>query len=370
MLPTAAHSGPGRSILRVARRGVTLIEVITAAGVISLLAAILLPAVQSARERARMLQCADNLRQIGLAVLAHESVHGELPQTSMVWGDPAAPQSPRPCRSVHSSLLPWLDQQQLANRINPDVLFLDEPGKPIEFCAVREPGAFLALPLRETEWDAVARHPVPVFRCPSDPANAPGGNNYRACMGSWPQALPPDPRRSAQPPQAHNGAFVAGRATRFRDFADGTSPTALFSERVIGDFNPDQYDPFRDIAFHRSPMTPEEAEQQCSAVTMDWPGHDSFLGSTWLFGGWRQTWYNHVFPPNHRVPDCGSCAICVGGAHGPYTARSFHPSGVNVLFADGHVESVAAGIDAKVWHALGTRAESRLDPPEPAVANF
>ncbi|REJ91608.1 MAG: DUF1559 domain-containing protein [Planctomycetota bacterium] len=345
------------------RRAVTLIEVLTVLGVISLLAAILLPAVQSARERARRVQCVDHLRQIGVAIHAHESTHGRLPYTSMLMGEPE-----RPDRSVHSSLLPWLDQSAIADKIDPAVYFLDAPSQPLGKILVREPDEFAANELQATEWYEIAVHHVPVFRCASDGVLASGGNNYRACLGSWPHVLWPE-ATGPELDQTWNGAWAFARTLTFADFADGTSNTAMFSERVIGDQNGDVYDPFRDYAFHGSPVTPEEAFETCAQVTVDWPEHDSFLGSTWLFGGWRQTWYSHAFPPNATLPDCGGGPISIGGGPGAFTARSFHDGGVNVLFADGRATFVASTVDLTVWRGLGTRAGSRLDPPE-AIVSF
>jgi prepilin-type processing-associated H-X9-DG protein len=370
MLPKhSSRCGLYQPVAGSARGGITLVEVLTALGVISLLAAILLPAVQSVRERARLLQCADNLRQVGVAVHAHESVHGSLPYTSALRHDPAMPHAARPGRSVHASLLPWLDQQNIADELDPTVQYIDLPKDPIDVALVLPPGAAIGELLRDTKWFAIAQHHVPVFRCPADSSRTGGGNNYRACMGSVPHILYPDAMLESYD-ESILGAWVFDRALKTSAFDDGMSSTALFSERVIGDLDRDHYDPLRDYAFQNPPMAPEEADQFCSAVTADWIAHDSWLGTTWLFGGLRHTWYTHTFPPNSGVPDCGGCGICAGGGTGACTARSFHRSCANVLFADGHVKPVADTIDATVWRALGTRAGSRRDPPEPTISDL
>jgi prepilin-type processing-associated H-X9-DG protein len=78
---------------------------------------------------------------------------------------------------------------------------------------------------------------------------------------------------------------------------------------------------------------------------------DPYAGKTWLRGASRHVSYAHVFPPNSRLLDCESSGWI---AMGLMTARSAHSGGVNLAFADGHIQFVADGVDLTVWRAWGT----------------
>jgi prepilin-type processing-associated H-X9-DG protein len=94
----------------------------------------------------------------------------------------------------------------------------------------------------------------------------------------------------------------------------------------------------------------DEVMQTCSGpLDPQWP-HFSFGGTTWVLSGPSQTWYNHVLTPNSAIPDCAESVDWQGA----FTARSLHPGGVNVLFADGSVRFTSSSIDLAVWRALGT----------------
>ncbi|MEX1232361.1 MAG: DUF1559 domain-containing protein [Planctomycetaceae bacterium] len=86
------------------------------------------------------------------------------------------------------------------------------------------------------------------------------------------------------------------------------------------------------------------------------PPHDSYGGSSWLFGGWRHTWYNHIRTPNSPGWDC---ATGVGGG-GAVTARSFHFGGVNIVLGDGSGRFVSDSIDLAVWRALASRKNGEV----------
>ena len=109
------------------RRGFTLIELLVVIAIIGVLIALLLPAVQSARESARRTQCLNNLKQLGLAVKSYVTQHNVLPaqtteNTSVVMGDTSNVQW---WTSWTASLLPHIEQQPMYNALNFNVPMLE-----------------------------------------------------------------------------------------------------------------------------------------------------------------------------------------------------------------------------------------------------
>ncbi|OYV78005.1 MAG: hypothetical protein B7Z73_19840, partial [Planctomycetia bacterium 21-64-5] len=156
------------------------------------------------------------------------------------------------------------------------------------------------------------------------------------------------------------GAFVHGRSVRPAEFLDGLSNTAMFSERVMGGRG--AYRPYSDYLVSLPDIcTTSDAIGTCSSLATGGL-YDAYAGATWLFGGWRQTWYNHLFTPNSPVPDCNANPIASGGGRGAYTARSYHPGGVNSAMADGSARFVSQDIDLSVWRALATRGGGATGP--------
>jgi prepilin-type N-terminal cleavage/methylation domain-containing protein len=147
------------------RRGFTLIELLVVIAIVSVLTALLLPAVQQAREAARRTQCKNNLKQLGLAIFSYESSMTCLPPTAVVVG--------RPNNALETSylgpfgrILPYVEQGALYNQINNNLDYGDPANMP-----------------------AVARV-IPLLLCPSEPNSQPyldvsfgliGGNNYGFC---------------------------------------------------------------------------------------------------------------------------------------------------------------------------------------------
>jgi prepilin-type N-terminal cleavage/methylation domain-containing protein/prepilin-type processing-associated H-X9-DG protein len=301
-------------------RGFTLIELLVVISIIAVLIALLLPAVQSAREAARRLQCVNNLKQIGLACHNYAESRGALPGADMVFNVTEL--------SALTMLLPMMEQSNAYNSVNFAFNYQDPTNTTAMFTVVNN------------------------FVCPSDlsdPLPSLGGQtNYMADMGSgivW--QAPVGPNVGMPTP---NGVFHGDASTRFAAITDGLSNTGFFSERVLADGNNAIVSPIADVFFSPGfPTSPDDAYQQCQAVDI-WDLHNQFplfMGAPWLCG---QHIFTHVSGPNSR-----SCGFFIAlRAVMPPSSR--HPGGVNLLMGDGSVKFIKDSIDRTTWRALGTIA--------------
>jgi prepilin-type N-terminal cleavage/methylation domain-containing protein/prepilin-type processing-associated H-X9-DG protein len=324
-----------RTLRRRPAAGFTLIEVLVVIAIIGLLLALLLPAVQAAREAARCMQCASNLKQLGIAFHGYHDAVGALP-----WGE--GPDGWNNW-SAHAMLLPYLEQGALSNALN----FTD---------GTTYPG--------NASNSTVQRIRLANLLCPSDldRLTAPEGHvNYCMSAGTDHDFASKGPASGLFEQSPYSPAPV-----RLSDVTDGLSQTAAVSERVKDLANQsDAYDP----------LTPPSSLVEAfglQAATLDYyrackqtgpaPGVPlhlnrdiGALGAYWFYGGATSSRYNHIMPPN-----TWSCAS--GQTDGAYTASSRHPGVVNVLFADGSARAVKQTIAIQVWWAVGTRAGGEVVP--------
>ncbi|HUP77812.1 MAG TPA: DUF1559 domain-containing protein [Pirellula sp.] len=303
--------------------GFTLVELLVVIAIIGILVGLLLPAVQSAREAARRMQCSNNLKQLGLAIHNYESANKKLP----------AGRSPSGL-STHAQLLPYLEQNAVYTLVNFGVAWDHATN---------------------TSARAVT---VPTFNCPSDPVSALpagwAGTNYRSNQGSGilnglAPTLSSDPNFGYPNP---NGPFVPTTYLRFADLSDGLSNTAAWSEHGKGDFS-NAISTFTDTFWPQTnPTTPDEAVRDCKAINpLDLQfQRNSNAGAPWLQGSHTTSNYFHVAPPQSR-----SCMFPPGRIS--TTAKSYHTGGVQVARCDGSVVFVPQSIDLKVWRVFGSRAD-------------
>ncbi len=320
-------------------RGFTLVELLVVIAIIGILVALLLPAVQAAREAARRMSCSNNLRQWGLALANFEGARREFPSSWRLTGDGSMDGWSAPAQ-----LLPYVEQAALADLIDLDVSYNNHP--PLD------DGSGKLLPLRAIR--------VPVLLCPSEvrdlvrqtatgePEHYP--LNYGANVGIWyvfdPATRTPSP-----------GAFRPLEGNRAGNFPDGMSNTVAFAEVKA-------YTPY----FRNAGLT-DPAEPDIASVGALGGDFKSNSGHTeWVDGRSHQAGVTALFGPNTKVPYVADGTVYdidwtnmqegkspTAKTYAAVTSRSYHPSGVQVVNMDGSVHFVAETIDLAVWRAAFTR---------------
>lgn len=324
------------STQRVRRHGFTLIELLVVIAIIGILVALLLPAVQSAREAARRSSCANNIRQVALAVLNFENTKRHYP-ASFEWDHVAG--SSAGDWSAQGRILPYLEEGNLYRHIN----------FKLSYSVAKMPdGTPLAL------------NHVGVYSCPSETKSEPklGSQgapenfpiNYGVNLGVW-DVYHPVKR------QGGTGAFHPNSRLGARAFADGMSKTLCLAE--VKAFTP--Y--FRNAGRDNMPI-PNSASELCGVGDFKTSGH-----SEWTDGRAHQTGFTTTFAPNTQV-SCEQAGITYDvdfnnqqegksltkPTVAAITARSHHSGVVNTAFMDGSVHTITDSIDLPTWRALSTRA--------------
>jgi prepilin-type processing-associated H-X9-DG protein len=288
-------------------RGFTLIKLLVVISVIGVLVALLLPAVQSARETSRRAQCTNNLKQIALAAISYHEAVGALPQGMSFQVDANNPGQNQlgqvvNSHSIHVALLPYLEQQPLFNAVNFNRNIFN-----IQNFTINSTG-------------------VAGLVCPSDPGAAvarllPDGSlldpgtvtmrytSYAGNSGIWMLWFQQD----YVPQHFMNGLFHIRSAVTMADIKDGTSQTLAFSERAHTLLDDD------------------------SALWWHW----------WTSGNYGDTLFCTLFPMNPFRKVNGIYVNSGDARADAYisSASSLHPGGCNFAFADGSVRFLKDSIN-------------------------
>jgi prepilin-type N-terminal cleavage/methylation domain-containing protein len=318
------------------RRGFTLIELLVVIAIISILVALLLPAVQQAREAARRISCLNHLKQLGLAIHNYHESCSALPLQATF-----RPGSTFSGFSAHARILPWIDQASLYSQIDYNLSFAAQPA----ICGTR----------------------IPLFRCPSDPRDglrpdagvqfAP--TNYGFSIGTW---LAIDQLTGT----AGDGAFAVNERRTFASVTDGLSSTLAMAE--VKTFIPALLDGGRPVGpFAPPPDLPSEIAAWGGTFDPD------YCHTQWISGRTLQSGVTTTFPPNTVVPyqnagqsydvDFTSARFGPGTNRQSYrvvTSRSFHTGVACILLLDGSSRTISSSVDRGVWRAIGTRDNADL----------
>ena len=320
-------------------RGFTLIELLVVIAITAILLALTIPAVQQARESARRIRCVNNLKQMGIALHNYHGTHQTFPPGFVsTLADPnwqyetgntrSFPDERGPGWSFFALLLPYLEQNNLHQRINYD------------------------LPITAPENDNVRRTSVPLFLCPSDTSgrliqvttcgsppvetNTPTPlTDAAVCsyVGSLGGGNSVDPNYGAYEWQPFNGVFHRNSRIRASDITDGMSQTIGIGERMslMAESSWVGVVPRQNIVYNQSkPPHPQFN-----------PPHDPPCHK------WR--------PPITAILVHARSGVPNGPTSSPSSFHGPHPGGCNFLLMDGSTRIITDNVGLPIFRALCTR---------------
>jgi prepilin-type N-terminal cleavage/methylation domain-containing protein len=332
------------------KRGFTLVELLVVIAIIGILVTLLLPAVQAAREAARRVQCANNIRQFGIALHNYHSAHGSFPTGQYARRVPG-----RDCGDAgwdgvciynlpHLTFMVWM------------YVFIEE-GSTFDRMATSGLTADGGAGWYDVWGTDVLEKVVPTFVCPSDgigvnPLAPPShGHISRFAKGNYHGVFSGDTmadiawdvaeRNSPHYKPQRRAVFGVNRWTSIKHITDGTSKTMVMTELTDG------AEDMRGYFW--------EANAAGGAVFTKYPPNTSVPD---IVVGWNNDWCG---PGSHQPENNRPCSKGSGSfLENTGAARSMHPGGVQALLADGSVHFVSETINLDTWQRLAAMKDGLI----------
>ncbi len=315
-----ARSRRAASHLPVSFRGFTLVELLVVIALIGALVALLLPAIQAAREASRRAQCANNLKQIALALHQHDGVYKRLPGTETFYSTGAVRTFTG--GSAFIPILPYVEEQSLYDSYNPKRA------------------------IGHSDNAVIRKTPVTLYRCPSmtfregEPSYTWSG--YAMSTGSGYPHFGKCCTGNGQPKEGyHNGAIIDPKNSRLKKTSvsliaslDGASKTFMVGDMDAGLIYPPAVSPPDTV------LCGVDAETGGTV-----PGHGCPLWYDFYPMYANQGGFSGVFNADRLITGCDEWV----------TFRSDHPGGVNMAMVDGSVRFVDETTSDVTLHRLAQR---------------
>jgi prepilin-type processing-associated H-X9-DG protein len=359
-----------------------LVELLVVIAIIGVLIALLLPAVQAAREAARRMSCSSNLRQWGISLHNYHSAWESLPGlgTNSTNG-----------YSVQIRLTPYMEQQQIFDKLDltqnmlggsamsgmwflPHVIEAAEATLPVLHCPSDS-----AAKTRTTTYTKVAGTTV----SGGAPPLVAGTCNYMVCTGSDYARIDAPGTYSAMTgitTTKPNGLFYHSSQYNFEAIQDGTSNTMALSEACVGIEQTTTsltYDDcvaskvYRVLMYSDSPGGGSlnlDTASQTGLTNGTLGGLDTYLsanqtpsagwqnnrGLSWVLIQPAYTTFGAFIAPNAKMPSYWQMN------QGFFIANSYHTSGVNAAFADGSVRWVTNSVDLRQWRLAASISDGEV----------